>query len=414
MFCLPVFAAPASGQACCTESTVLKGNPSVFSNAKTSPRAMHSTVLLVVAMLLLPRTDANTASSDSVLAPFGLYSIRGSSICAALENTSARFFKAVSNATPDSGLLFENAQQLPLSKCGRPQDIIFVDEGRYKLLWNAIDGTRFHERNYTVTLCVNANHASFNLSCYRLRDQNGETYFVAPTDYKQVFFRGPVSFHSCPQAFEVLGDASLSLIENETACATFLTVSSYGVRTDSGDCVHLYRYALFKDYPEVWNGCQRYAEADSENAFYDCKFVPHTEPWNYPTQDEVSYCADRVRPVECSSVKFDSEADTRYFYAGRGKGEMTQNKFDRERCLQPSTDDYGSSSPSGESAGSYFNPYVLAGGIVICVTVIGIAIGVIYLVDRGSLSSCEPASPATGRRVRVPHTVAPGPPPTRR
>lgn len=343
-----------------------------------------SSLLLVAAVLLLPQTDAKATSYGSVTATLDLYSVRGSSICALLGNTGALYSEAWFGGTPDPWPVFGNAEVLPLSECRHPHDFAYVDAGSYVFLSNLTEEIILDARNYTFTFCVNAERAVLRFSCYRVHGQNGETYFVAPADYHRVLIRGPVGYHECPRAFEGLLDNQRPLFENEHECATFLTVSSYGVRADNGECVRLARYALFKDYPEVWNGCQRYAEAGYGNAFYDCQFGPNSEPWNYPTQNEVTHCADRVRRVACSAV-FDMKADARFFYPGRGKGEMTQNKFDKERCQELSTD--------GNNGFWYYRPKVAigAGGIIVGLVVL-FALRIVRFLSRCDARCCEPAS----------------------
>ncbi|KAK8775381.1 hypothetical protein V5799_031275 [Amblyomma americanum] len=312
-----------------------------------------------------PQVDiagTKVASQESAAAKLDLYWIRDSAVCALLGNTGGNFSEAVPDAAPNAWSVFGNAEQLPLSECRRPHEFVVVHKGHYAFLSNVIASLpALPGRNFSLTFCVNSNN-TIRFSCYRARHKNGETHFVAPTDYERVFFRGPVGLHESPRTFETLDYAYLPLIQNETECATFLTVSSYGVRTDSGDCVHLYRYALFKEYPEMWNWYEDYRDGVTDNAFYDCQFGADPELWNYPTREEVSRCADYAPRVACSTVSVDSEAHAPYFYAGRDIGEMTQNSMDRESCHPHNTDDYGSSDSAGEYHSIYYTRAAKYGG----------------------------------------------------
>ncbi|XP_077491175.1 uncharacterized protein LOC144101831 [Amblyomma americanum] len=341
-----------------------------------SPPAMLSPVLSLASMLLLLPVGTNAFP-----AKFGMYSVRNNSICAAVVHTGANSSETELGETPNSKDIFGNAEKLPLSKCRHPHDFVIVQEGRYALLSKTDVLASFIGRNYSYTFCVNSKQ-TIDFSCYRVSDRNGVTYFVAPTDYDRVLIRGPVGFYKCPQTYESLYDDQLSLIRDERQCATFLTVSSYGVRTDTGDCVLLYRYALFKDYPEVWNGCQRYSVGVNGNASYDCRFRAAAEPWNYPTREEVSRCAEYAIRVECSSVKFDSEADSRYFYAGHGMGEMTQNKIDRDSCQALGVEGF-------VTVGSYSRAATI-GGCGILLAVVAVAVRVMCRMYLCSLCRREP------------------------
>ncbi|KAK8775383.1 hypothetical protein V5799_031273 [Amblyomma americanum] len=328
-------------------------------------------------MLLLPQAGTKVASQESAAAKLDLYWIRDYAVCALLANTGGNFSEAVPDAAPNAWSFFGNAEQLPLSECRRPHEFVVVHKGHYAFLSNVIASLpALPGRNFSLTFCVNSNN-TIRFSCYRVRHKNGETHFVAPTDYERVFFRGPVGLHESPRTFETLDYAYLQLIQNETECATFLTVSSYGVRTDSGDCVHLYHYALFKDYPEVWNWYEGYRDGVTDNAFYDCQFGSAPELWNYPTREEVSRCSDYAPRVACSTVSVDSEARAPYFYAGRDIGEMTQNSMDRESCHPHSTDDYGSSDSAGEYHGIYYTRAAKYGGGGVAVAVVGIILRIL-------------------------------------
>lgn len=355
-------------------------------------------------MLLLLPTDTSAAIEGSDSAKFGLYRVRNSSICAAVVNTGRNSSLDELDKTPDPGVMFGNAEKLPLSECRHTRDFVIVQQGRYALLSNTDVVAALLGRNYSFTFCVNTEYR-IDFSCYK----SGKTYFVAPTDYGRVLIRGPVGFYTCPQSFEALYGEHVSLIQDKRQCATFLTVSTYGVRTDSGDCVHLFRYALFKEYPEVWNGCQRYAEAGTGNSSFDCQFGAAPEPWNYPTREEVSRCADYAPRVACSSLHFDSKADARYFYAGRGLGEMTQNKVDNESCQPLSTDDF-----VGWLGVSHYAGTVAIGGGGIILVMIVFALRVMcgmYLC--GSLCRREPVLHASVVSASVPFPAKPtaSPPP---
>ncbi|KAK8765915.1 hypothetical protein V5799_007303 [Amblyomma americanum] len=303
--------------------------------------------------------------------------------------------------------MFGNAEKLPLSSCRHPHDFVIVQRGRYALLSNTDVLASFIGRNYSYTFCVNSKQ-TIDFSCYRVSGRNGVTYFVAPTDYDRVLIRGPVSFYKCPQTYEAIYDQQLPLIRDRRQCATFLTVSSYGVRTDSGDCILLYRYALFKDYPEVWNGCQRYSGGVIGNASFDCRFRAAPEPWNYPTREEVSRCAEYAIRVACNWVKLDSKADARYFYAGRGMGEMTQNKMDRKRCQPFSADLVFSSSASWRGGSHYRKTAAAVGGGSVAVVVFAM---VLRLMCRMccALWSIEQAPPSAVECSSVPSPPEPPP-----